>query len=253
MIEKLTESRNIKVESALFDFDGTISTLRCGWEKVMAPMMVEYIMECGKDDENDVKQLVDAWIDESTGIQTIFQMKWLAEQVAARGGNVLDPWDYKAEYNRRLMLDIDQKKARLNSGEEQPENYLMAGSVEFLKALKANGVAIYVASGTDHPDVVTEAKALGVYGLFDEIAGAPLHEEKLLQGSGAQAPYIRSRSQGQSGGRGGRRQGGDNAGPRGGRIRHRPRQRRGQSSGRERSKARKANKGRCGHHHRRFS
>ena len=177
MIEKLTESRNIKVESALFDFDGTISTLRCGWEKVMAPMMVEYIMECGKDNEEYVKKLVDAWIDESTGIQTIFQMKWLTQQVADRGGNALDPWDYKAEYNRRLMLDIDQKKACLAAGEEAPENYLMAGSVEFLKALKANGVAIYVASGTDHPDVVTEAKALGVYDLFDEIAGAPLHEE----------------------------------------------------------------------------
>ena len=177
MIEKLTESRNIKVESALFDFDGTISTLRCGWEKVMQPMMMEYIMACGKDNEEDVKALVDAWIDESTGIQTIFQMKWLTQQVAERGGNALDPWDYKAEYNRRLMLDIDIKKQQLNDGTVSPDEYLMAGSVEFLKALKANGVSIYVASGTDHPDVVTEAKALGVYELFDEIAGAPLHEE----------------------------------------------------------------------------
>lgn len=177
MIEKLTEKRPAKVTAALFDFDGTISTLRCGWEKVMQPMMVEYIMACGKDNEEDVKALVDAWIDESTGIQTIFQMKWLTQQVAERGGNALDPWDYKAEYNRRLMLDIDIKKQQLNDGTVSPDEYLMAGSVEFLKALKANGVSIYVASGTDHPDVVTEAKALGVYELFDEIAGAPLHEE----------------------------------------------------------------------------
>ena len=27
----------------LFDFDGTISTLRCGWEKVMKPLMLEMI------------------------------------------------------------------------------------------------------------------------------------------------------------------------------------------------------------------
>ena len=177
MIEKLTENRPARVTAALFDFDGTISTLRCGWEKVMGPMMVEYITACGKDGEADAKTLVDAWIDESTGIQTIFQMKWLAQQVAERGGNALDPWDYKAEYNRRLMLDIDIKKRRLSEGDASPDEYLMAGSVEFLKALKANGVRIYVASGTDHPDVVTEAKALGVYELFDEIAGAPLHEE----------------------------------------------------------------------------
>ena len=177
MIEKLTENRPTRVTAALFDFDGTISTLRCGWEKVMAPMMVEYIMACGKDTEADVKALVDAWIDESTGIQTIFQMKWLTQQVADRGGNALDPWDYKAEYNRRLMLDIDVKKQQLSEGRISPAEYLMAGSVEFLKALKNNGVSIYVASGTDHPDVVTEAKALGVFDLFDEIAGAPLHEE----------------------------------------------------------------------------
>ena len=165
------------VTAALFDFDGTISTLRCGWEKVMGPMMVEYIMACGKETEAEVKQLVDAWIDESTGIQTIFQMKWLAEQVAARGGEALDPWDYKAEYNRRLMLDIEIKKQELASGKVNPDTYLMAGSVEFLRALKEKGVNIYVASGTDHPDVITEAKALGVYEMFDEIAGAPLHEE----------------------------------------------------------------------------
>ena len=177
MIEILTENRPARITAALFDFDGTISTLRCGWEKVMAPMMVEYIMACGKDNEADVQALVDAWIDESTGIQTIFQMKWLTGQVAERGGNALDPWDYKAEYNRRLMLDIDIKKQQLSEGSVSPEEYLMAGSVEFLKALKENGVSIYVASGTDHPDVVTEAKALGVYSLFDEIAGAPLHEE----------------------------------------------------------------------------
>lgn len=166
-----------RISSALFDFDGTISTLRCGWENVMAPMMEEYIMACGCDLEADVHSLVNSWIDESTGIQTIFQMKWLSEQVSARGGAALDPWDYKAEYNRRLMLDIDRKKRLLAEGAAAPDKYLMAGAVEFIRALKFKGVRIYVASGTDHPDVVAEARALGVHSLFDEIAGAPPHEE----------------------------------------------------------------------------
>lgn len=174
---EILNKRAVRVSSVLFDFDGTISTLRCGWERVMAPMMVEYLMDCGRDTEAEAQALVDAWIDESTGIQTIFQMKWLAEQVAARGGKALDPWDYKAEYNRRLMLDIDRKKRLLAGGMAAPDEYLMAGAVDFLEALKAKGVRIYVASGTDHPDVVAEARALGVYALFDEIAGAPLHEE----------------------------------------------------------------------------
>ena len=31
------------VRAVLFDFDGTISTLRCGWESVMKPLMLEMI------------------------------------------------------------------------------------------------------------------------------------------------------------------------------------------------------------------
>lgn len=177
MIERRSEQRQIHIQSVLFDFDGTISTLRCGWEAVMAPMMREHIFACGKDSKETVQALVNTWIDESTGIQTIFQMKWLAEQVASRSGHALDPWDYKAEYNRRLMQSIDVKKTALARGTEKTDSYLMCGAIEFLRALREKGISIYVASGTDHPDVVTEAKVLGVYDLFDEIAGAPLHEE----------------------------------------------------------------------------
>ena len=41
-----------KVKAAIFDFDGTFSTLRCGWEKVMRKLMLELISggkEYGKD------------------------------------------------------------------------------------------------------------------------------------------------------------------------------------------------------------
>ena len=31
------------VRAVLFDFDGTVSTLRCGWEAVMKPLMLEMI------------------------------------------------------------------------------------------------------------------------------------------------------------------------------------------------------------------
>ena len=43
----------------------------------------------------------------------------------------------------------------------------------FLKALRDNGIDIYAASGTDHCDVVSECKALGLYTYFKKIAGAP--------------------------------------------------------------------------------
>lgn len=166
------------INAVLFDFDGTISTLRNGWEKVMAPLMIEVLSECpGSPNGEELERFVERYIDESTGIQTIFQMKWLAEKVMEFGRTPIDPWDYKAEYNRRLMLNVEKKKQDLLTGKAEPDEYLMAGSVCFLHMLREAGVAIYVASGTDHCDVIREATALKVIDLFDEIAGAPEHQE----------------------------------------------------------------------------
>ena len=171
-----TATPKTAVKAVLFDFDGTISTLRCGWEKVMGPLFEE-ILDDGNCDKELLRKRVDEYIDESTGIQTILQMKWLKEQVEKSGRQALDIWDYKKMYNDRLMLDIKKKLSDLESGAACADDYLMKGSVDFLKALKDRGVKIFVASGTDDPDVHNEAKALGVDIYFDEIKGAPLHEE----------------------------------------------------------------------------
>ena len=144
------------VRAVLFDFDGTISTLRCGWESVMKPLMLEMISGGAWDDA--LEREVDDYINESAGIQTIHQMKWLAEAVRNHGRNPgapTDPWQYKAEYNRRLMQTVDAR----------------------LSALTGRGVKLYVASGTDHPDVLREAGALGLTQYFAQIAGAPVGSE----------------------------------------------------------------------------
>lgn len=169
------KSQRKPVCAALFDFDGTLSTLRHGWEAVMGPLMIEMINGEGPADENIVRE-VEAYIDESTGIQTIFQMQWLADTVKRYGKNpeVLNPWQYKAEYNRRLMKMVENRVRALEEGKEQPENYIICGSKEFLNGLKACSVKLYLASGTDHPDVVREARALGLADYFEDIAGAPL-------------------------------------------------------------------------------
>lgn len=167
------------VRAVLFDFDGTISTLRCGWEKVMKPLMLEMIW--GGEGWNEANEReVDDYINESTGIQTIHQMKWLAETVKARGRNPGasdDPWWYKGEYNRRLMESVSLRVADVKSGALPREHYMIAGSEAFLKALKDKGVRMYVASGTDHPDVVNEVAALGLTDYFTFIAGAPVAAE----------------------------------------------------------------------------
>lgn len=163
------------IKAALFDFDGTLSTLRCGWEEVMYPMMIGHIGR-GRSNEQLASEVA-AYIDHSTGIQTIHQMKWLAERVVAAGGEYRDPWAYKEEYNTRLMEQVKLKKQAIQTGKAERGSYLIAGAEEFLRELQSRGVKLYVASGTDHPDVRKEAQLLGLYNYFDEIAGAPLHEE----------------------------------------------------------------------------
>lgn len=174
MIEIRSQIRPCNISVLVFDFDGTISTLRCGWEQVMRPLMLECIAG-GKAPSPELVAEVDRYIDESTGIQTIYQMQWLADRVAAAGGERKDAWYYKDEYNRRLMLRVEEKKKALAAGKAKPEDYTVAGAAEFLRVLKNAGLDLYLASGTDHADVVKEAALLGVADLFTEIKGAPAH------------------------------------------------------------------------------
>ena len=169
----LEENKKQKLACAVFDFDGTLSTLRCGWESVMEPLMLECIFGDKYTEENVAE--VKKYIAQSTGIQTILQMKWLAERVKKEGKEALDPWAYKAEYNRRLMINVEKNKAEAKNG--MADKYVMRGARAFLTALKNKGVTLYAASGTDEADVICEAKILGLADFFEEIAGAKPHNE----------------------------------------------------------------------------
>ena len=174
IIIKLPKNRP-SLKAVLFDFDGTISTLRYGWESIMEPMMLEMISANSEPDQSLIDE-VKRYIDQSTGIQTIYQMQWLAEAVKKNGQNLSapdDPWWYKAEYNRRLMVPVEERKALIRNGKKAQDDYLIKGSITMLAALKEKGIKIFVASGTDDADVKREAKVLGVSGYFDIIAGAP--------------------------------------------------------------------------------
>ncbi|NSW90752.1 MAG: HAD family hydrolase [Firmicutes bacterium] len=175
ILETLPENRP-KLKAVLFDFDGTISTLRHGWENVMGPLMIEMITGDTPEDDN-IKNLVKEYIDQSTGIQTIYQMQWLVETIKKHGRNPSvpeDPWWYKDEYNKRLMKYVDERKESIIKGKVSPDKYIIKGSRELLEKFKHKGIEMYVASGTDHPDVIKEVEVLGLAKYFKEIQGAPL-------------------------------------------------------------------------------
>jgi bifunctional ADP-heptose synthase (sugar kinase/adenylyltransferase) len=165
-----------KVTHAIFDHDGTISTLRQGWEAIMEPMMARAILgpKFETADSLTYQRIVERsrdFIDKTTGIQTLIQMQGLAALVREYGfvpeNEVLDEHGYKKIYNDELIKMVAQRAERLKKGELEPRDYAMKGAIELLHALKKAGVVLYLASGTDEPDVKAEAAAMGYADLFE--------------------------------------------------------------------------------------
>ena len=157
-----------KVRSALFDFDGTVSLIRSGWQDVMVPMMVEALQEAsGGEPPDALERLVREFVDKLTGKQTIFQMMRLAEEVKKRGGKPLEPLEYKRRYNDLLMARIRKRREALKNGTARPEDLTMPRAAELLEQLRARGLSLYLASGTDYEYVCEEAEMLGVADYFD--------------------------------------------------------------------------------------
>lgn len=164
------------IRFAVFDHDGTISTLRHGWEEVMEPVMVTAILgdryaDAETDDYRRVVERVRGYIDKTTGVQTYYQMEGLAKMVREFGfvpeGHILDAWDYKDIYNEALMERVEERINRLKAGELDAEDFAIKGAVGFLEKLRERGVKLCLASGTDVEDVQREAELLGYAGLFD--------------------------------------------------------------------------------------
>jgi phosphoglycolate phosphatase-like HAD superfamily hydrolase len=89
----------------------------------------------------------------------------LAERIRERGGTPNEPLWYKHEYLRRLNERIAGRHAELRAG-APPERYLVHGTQQLLALLRARGLTLYLASGTDEPFVRAEAELLGLTPYF---------------------------------------------------------------------------------------
>ena len=78
-----------------------------------------------------------------------------------------EPADYKQMYHDRLMDRIRSRREDLRSGRIPPEEMLVPGSIDLLSALKARGVNLYLASGTDEQYVQEEVSLLGLAHFFN--------------------------------------------------------------------------------------
>ena len=153
----------------VFDFDGTISLIRDGWQNVMVPMMVDFIQTETDTTEPRaaLESLVVAFVDRLTGKQTIYQMMQLGEEIAKRGGTPQEPLAYKDAYNRRLLPVVEERIAGLAAGTLSAEPLRVPMSLDFLRSLREMGITCYLASGTDVEFVRNEAALLGVADFFN--------------------------------------------------------------------------------------
>lgn len=161
------------IKFALFDFDGTISLIREGWQQIMIPMMVEILLSTPRHENlEEIEQVVRAYVAKTTGKQTIYQMIRLAEEVELRGGTPEDPLAYKQRYHDLLMDRIIHRLDGLREGKIQPDDLMVPGTLNALKQVTQNGVVCFLASGTDEKYVFDEANLLGVDHFFQGIYGA---------------------------------------------------------------------------------
>ena len=162
------------IQVALLDFDGTLSLIRQGWQEVMITYMMEVLGELESGESRDeLLKLIEGFVTELTGKQTIYQMLRLAEEVQKRAGTPEDPVHYKRCYHDRLWEKIQNRVSDLRSARVKPHYWLVPGALDLLSNLQARGVRMFLASGTDTDYVLDEAGLLGVLPFFeDRIYGA---------------------------------------------------------------------------------
>lgn len=167
---------HLEIRHCIFDHDGTISTLREGWEKIMEPMMVKAVLGSHYAIASpslfaSVTKEVRSFIDRTTGIQTLVQMKGLVELVRRSGfvdeRDILDEHGYKHLYNEELLKMVQTRMDKLKSGELESKDFQVKNSALLLEKLHQRGVKLYLASGTDEADVIAEATAMGYADLFE--------------------------------------------------------------------------------------
>jgi sugar/nucleoside kinase (ribokinase family)/phosphoglycolate phosphatase-like HAD superfamily hydrolase len=160
---------------AVFDNDGTISTLREGWEGIMENVMIRSILGGWKTAEERlfqaVKERVREYIDSTTGVQTLVQMRGLVDMVREFGivpaAEMKDAQGYKDVYNQELVAMVSPRLAKLRRGELCVEDCTLKGAIPMLKALHAAGVKLHLTSGGDEHALIAEAESLGHAALFE--------------------------------------------------------------------------------------
>ena len=104
------------IQHAVFDFDGTLSLIRAGWQKIMLSLCVEALERTPTaEDRATLADTCRDFILQLTGRQTIYQMTRLAEEVRKHGGTPRDPNSRVSPQKRRKLRPFSLTKTHLLS------------------------------------------------------------------------------------------------------------------------------------------
>lgn len=168
-----------RVRVAVFDFDGTVSLLRMGWQDVMAQLMTEVVPLYPGERAKDLLAEARAMVHRTNGQPTIVQMQIIADEVRARGAPARSAEDYKSEFLKRLHRQLEPRLTALGARSALPSRWRMPGVIPLLEQLRARHIICYIASGTDEHAVQSESTLLelspyftGIYGARDDVANS---------------------------------------------------------------------------------
>lgn len=163
---------HVKLRLAIFDFDGTVSLLRTGWQEIMIGMMADFIPRLEGQVDGEAARISKELVHRTNGQPTLFQMQALASIVRERGGNALEPSSYKQLFLERLGDRVRPRLGAINAHAADPETWRMPGVKDILVEINSRGIQCHLASGTDASAVRTEIAALGLASYFETINGA---------------------------------------------------------------------------------
>jgi len=169
MKTEIINQKKSKILVAVIDWDGTISLLREGWQKVMQEFIANYISS-GSPQKKDFDWAKN-FIIKTLGENTIDQMLGIIEKSVKNKRKIL------AEKLRREYRDILEEKIRakrIKQAKNNPDKFIVRGIAQFLEALKKRDIKILVFSGSEQNGkngIGQEARILRLEHYFDGVFG----------------------------------------------------------------------------------
>lgn len=153
----------------MFDFDGTITVIREGWQAMLLNLFLELLLETpkGKTISNaETEQYARQGIESNIGKKPIYQCFTLIELIKNFGGTPLSAEQYQKECVCRLDKKVLPRMEYLRNGGD-PAELMIPGTQELLTMLRRRGVKLYLVSGTEDDILKSDAELLGITKFFD--------------------------------------------------------------------------------------